>query len=67
MLKFIYSEKATIFCKISTVDLIFMDYIGQIYGGDFAKKCGLLRMYELYLPWIIFKRERSNTACTVLV
>ena len=24
-------------------------YIGQIYGGDFAKFCGLLRIYELYL------------------
>ena len=23
-------------------------YIGQIFGGDFAKFCGLLRMYELY-------------------
>ena len=23
-------------------------YIGQIYGGDFAKFCGLLRIYELY-------------------
>ena len=23
-------------------------YIGQIYGGDFAKICGLLRIYELY-------------------
>ena len=23
-------------------------YIGQIYGGDFAKLCGLLRIYELY-------------------
>ena len=22
---------------------------GQIYGGDFAKFCGLLRIYELYL------------------
>ena len=22
-------------------------YIGQIYGGDFAKFCGLLRIYEL--------------------
>ena len=22
-------------------------YIGQIYGGDFAKFCGLLRKYEL--------------------
>ena len=29
-------------------------YIGQIYCGDFAKFCGLLRIYELYLPfyWI---------------
>ena len=24
-------------------------YIGQIYGGYFAKICGLLRVYELYL------------------
>ena len=24
-------------------------YIGQIYGGDFAKFWGLLRIYELYL------------------
>ena len=23
-------------------------YIGQIIGGDFAKFCGLLRVYELY-------------------
>ena len=23
-------------------------YIGQIYIGDFAKFCGLLRIYELY-------------------
>ena len=27
-------------------------YIGQIYGGDFAKYCGLLRVYELYAPMI---------------
>ena len=24
-------------------------YIGQIYGGDFAKLCGHLRIYELYI------------------
>ena len=24
-------------------------YIGQIYGGDFAKFYGLLRIYELYI------------------
>ena len=23
-------------------------YIGQIYCGDFAKICGLLKIYELY-------------------
>ena len=23
-------------------------YIGQIIGGDFAKYCGLLRIYQLY-------------------
>ena len=23
-------------------------YIGQIYGGDFAKNCGLLRICKLY-------------------
>ena len=42
-LKFIYSEKATKVCDISTVDSA-----SQIYGGDFAKFCGLLRIYELY-------------------
>ena len=25
---------------------------GQIYGGDFAKFCGLLRIYELYIKLI---------------
>ena len=24
--------------------------IGQIYSGDFAKYCGLLRIYDLYFP-----------------
>ena len=23
---------------------------GQIFGGDFAKLCGLLRIYELFYP-----------------
>ena len=31
-------------------------YIGQIYGGDFAKFCGLLRIYELY-PKAYFRLE----------
>ena len=45
LVKFIYSEKATKFCEISTD----WHYIGQIYGGDFAKMCGLLRINELYV------------------
>ena len=45
MVKFIYSEKATKFCEISTVDLT-VTTKGQIYGGDFAKFCGLLGIYE---------------------
>ena len=26
--------------------------VSQIYGGDFAKFCGLLRIYELYISQI---------------
>ena len=40
LLKFIYSEKAKKFCEISAVL--------QIYGGDFPKFYGLLRIYEFY-------------------
>jgi hypothetical protein len=47
-LKFIYSEKATNFCEISTVDLTGTTYVEQIYSGDFAKYFGLLRLYGLY-------------------
>ena len=46
-IKFIHSEKATKFCEISTNYLTGSTYIGQIIGGDFAKFCGLLRIYEL--------------------
>ena len=42
---FIYSEKATKFPEISTVDLYEVCSTGQIHGGDFAKFCGLLRIY----------------------
>ena len=31
-------------------------YIGQIIGGEFAKFCGLLRIYELYSPHAIKQR-----------
>ena len=47
--KFKYSEKATNFCEISTIDLFVLCSNSQIYSGDFAKFCGLLRIYELYL------------------
>ena len=42
-LKFMYSEKAIKFYEIYTklID------IERIIGGDFAKVCGLLRIYEL--------------------
>ena len=46
-LKFIYSEKATKFCEISTNYIFDWQYIGQIIGGDFANFFGLLRIYEL--------------------
>ena len=33
-------------------------HIGQIIGGDFAKFCGLLRIYELYLDkYALFRKE----------
>ena len=53
LINFMYSEKATKFCEISTVDLTGTTYIGQIYCGDFAKFCGLLRIYELYVPYFL--------------
>ena len=38
-------------------------YLRQIYGGDFAKICGLLRIYELnhleysFLGWMTYKKQ----------
>ena len=40
--------------EMSNVNLTVTTYIGQIYGGDFAKSCGLLRIYELYLEFCPF-------------
>ena len=54
-LKFKYSEKATIFCESSDLHPRFALCSNcQIYDGDFAKFCGLLKIYELY-----------NGTCTV--
>ena len=41
---YVYSEKSENFCETSTV----LCSNGQIYGGDFEKNCGFLRIYELY-------------------
>ena len=43
-LKFIYYEKATKFCEIFPLLLTTTLKLGE----DFAKFCGLLRIYELY-------------------
>ena len=47
-LKFIYSEKATKFCEISTNYFSYVLTASQIIGGDFSKFCGLLRIHEVY-------------------
>ena len=43
-LKFIYSEKAKKFCEIFALLLSYVVPVKE----DFAKFCGLLRIYELY-------------------
>ena len=44
-MKFIHSEKVTKVCK-TTFDCM---YCSQKLGEDFAKFCGLLRIYELQI------------------
>ena len=39
-------------------------YLGQIYSGDFAKICGLLRIYELYRRKYIFPVHCADILCT---
>ena len=46
LLKLIYSEKASKFCEISTNYLYYLRTASQIIGGDFARFCSLLRLYE---------------------
>ena len=43
--KFVYSEKATKFCEIFT---LLLSTVHTDKKKDFAKFCGLLRIYELY-------------------
>ena len=66
LIKFIYSEKATIFCEISTIDLSLCSNC-QIYGGDFAKymnfKANFLsfwRLYGLFLEFMEFVRSWTS-------
>ena len=44
---FIYSKKATN-VSVKLHRRFVLCCTGQIYGGDFQKFCGLLRIYELY-------------------
>ena len=46
-IKFIYSEKPKHFCEIFPLLLTVCTVSSQKYGEDFAKFCGLLRIYEL--------------------
>ena len=39
-------------------------YLGQIYSRDFAKICGLLRIYELYRRKYIFPVHCADILCT---
>ena len=47
LLKFIYSEKATKILRNLPLTFDYSTY-GQKLGEDFAKFCGLIRIYELY-------------------
>ena len=48
LLKFIYSEKATKILRNLPLTFDYMQYIQSKVVEDFAKFCGLLRIYELY-------------------
>ena len=58
-IKFIYSEKATIFCEISTVDLSHL--VTVKFKLEISQtNCGLLRIYELYLSYLIQLISKSR-------
>ena len=42
-------------------------YIGQIYGGDFAKFCGLLRIYELYVGILFIAIIKFSTKEVLMI
>ena len=41
-------------------------YIGRIYSGDFAKICGLLRIYEIYTIYQNFKVLRFHVESVLM-
>ena len=53
--KFIYSEKATKFCEIFT---LLLSLCSASQSEDFAKFCGLLRIYELYLEKTVYSAKQ---------
>ena len=61
-LKFILSEKATKFCEIFTL-LLTICTVVKSKVEDFAKFCGLLRIYEVYFPRV-FKLQFSSFGST---
>ena len=56
-----YSEKATKILRNLPLTFDYSAY-GQKLGEDFAKFCGLLRIYELYFPVYCYHEEiwKSN-------
>ena len=48
LVKFIYSEKASNFCKISIVDLSYVVTVKSTVEIS-QKSCGLLRIYENWM------------------
>ena len=59
LVKFIYSEKATKILRNLPLTFDNSTY-GQKLGEDFAKFCGLLRIYELYMNFTPIGRPVIN-------
>ena len=54
------------FCKISALFLPTYSTYGQKKGGDFAKFCDLLRIYELYNAYVPIVKGRKNESFSFL-
>ena len=64
--KFIFSEKATNFCEISTIDLSYAVTVKS--AVDISQNCGLLRIYEL--KWVggpkLCRRKYGRSLCVLV-